>query len=63
MGATHGIKGVFHYDRHSQKVWVGDTDLGEWLLDLFKRGTYVSLHTTEIDPPKDWHIPEEQRHK
>ena len=61
MSATHGIKGQFHFDVQTGNWWVGDTEIREWLLSHFLQGTPISLYATELEPPKDWHIPEEQR--
>lgn len=53
---TEGIKGSFHYDRHSGDVYIGDTELVDWLLGQFRQGTHLSVHVTELETPKDMHI-------
>ena len=58
VGATHGIKGDIYYEHHSHDCYVGDTEVVDWLLRKFKQGTPIALYATELEPGKDYHIPQ-----
>lgn len=58
---TIGIKGQYKPDHHNGDIWIGDVELHEWLAENFKKGANVSIHASELDPPRTVHIPEAER--